>query len=110
MTNNLEDIARDFHETYERLAPSFGYETRKETKQFDAKSPNGRLMIAVCNEVSYRVRRQAFDEMEKKLLKEIEAYQETFRYVEQPAPVHGAFVWAGADIHKIIKRVRKEVE
>ena len=44
-------LARRFHETYERLAPSFGYETRPDTKAFDPTSPNGRLMIAVCGEV-----------------------------------------------------------
>jgi len=26
----------------------FGYETKKETKEFDPKSPNGRLMAYVC--------------------------------------------------------------
>lgn len=47
-----EALARKFHETYERLAPSFGYETRPETKAFDPNSPNGKLMIAVCNEIA----------------------------------------------------------
>lgn len=37
-----------FHDTYEGLAPSFGYETREDTKVFDKDSPNGKLMIAVC--------------------------------------------------------------
>jgi len=46
-----EELARKFHETYERLAPSFGYETRKETKDFVPTSANGMLMIAVCSEV-----------------------------------------------------------
>lgn len=46
-----EALARRFHEAYERLAPSFGYETRTETRQFDPTTPNGRLMIAVCGEV-----------------------------------------------------------
>ena len=46
-----EVLARRFHETYERLAPSFGYETRTETRQFDPTTPNGRLMIAVCSEL-----------------------------------------------------------
>lgn len=46
-----EDLARAFHEAYERLAPQFGYETREETRQFDPASKNGRLMIAVCNEI-----------------------------------------------------------
>ena len=45
-----EQIAVFMHETYERLAPSFGYETRPDTKKFDPLSPNGRLMIAVCAE------------------------------------------------------------
>lgn len=46
-----EQLAMLFHETYERLAPSFGYETRQDTKSFDPQSPNGKLMIAVCGEV-----------------------------------------------------------
>ena len=33
------ELARLFHEMYERLAPSFGYQTRPETRQFDPKSP-----------------------------------------------------------------------
>ena len=45
------DLAERFHETYERLAPDFGYTTRPETRRFDPDSPNGRLMIAVCGEV-----------------------------------------------------------
>ena len=45
------ELATMFHETYERLAPSFGYETRPDTKQFDGDSANGLLMIAVCKEV-----------------------------------------------------------
>lgn len=43
-----EALARKFHDTYETLAPQFGYETRLETREFDPTSPNGRLMIAVC--------------------------------------------------------------
>lgn len=46
-----EELARRFHDTYERLAPSFGYETRPETRDFDPASSNGRLMIAVCAEL-----------------------------------------------------------
>ena len=44
-----------FHDTYERLAPDFGYETRKETRAFDPESPNGKLMIAVCGEILKRL-------------------------------------------------------
>lgn len=43
--------AQLFHDTYERLALQYSYETRKETRQFDPESPNGRLMVAVCREL-----------------------------------------------------------
>ncbi len=46
-----EELAIQFHNIYERLAPYFGYETRKETKQFNPETPNGKLMIAVCDEI-----------------------------------------------------------
>jgi len=45
------ELAIMFHDTYERLAPSFGYETRTETRKFDPTTPNGRLMISVCGEI-----------------------------------------------------------
>jgi len=44
-------LAAWFHETYERLAPQYGYETKQETRAFDATTPNGKLMIAVCREL-----------------------------------------------------------
>lgn len=50
------DVARLFHETYERLAPDFGYATRPETRQFDPETPNGRLMIAVCGRILEKLR------------------------------------------------------
>ena len=53
-----EQIARQFHEVYERLAPLIGYETRTDTKVFDPQSQNGRLMIAVCAEVVGELERE----------------------------------------------------
>ena len=53
-------IAQKFHDTYERLAPLFGYETRAETKQFDPESPNGKLMIAVCAEIGRNIELEAY--------------------------------------------------
>lgn len=50
-----EALARLFHETYENLAPSFGYETRKETRNFDPSSPKGKLMLAVAETVLKRL-------------------------------------------------------
>lgn len=55
MNMNAEQLARSFHEAYERLAPSFGYETRRETsipwEQIPASNPNKQLMIAVADEI-----------------------------------------------------------
>lgn len=44
-------LAQNFHRVYERLAPSFGYETRPDTRGWVADSPNGKLMRAVCEEL-----------------------------------------------------------
>lgn len=45
------ELATKFHDTYQRLAPQFGYETRPETKVFNDSSPNGRLMVAVAHDL-----------------------------------------------------------
>lgn len=49
--NSALDLAILFHDTYERLAPQFGYETRPATRKFSPSSPNGQLMRAVCEEL-----------------------------------------------------------
>lgn len=48
-----EHYAQKFHESYERLAPSFGYETREASAVPWEQVPqnNKRLMIAVCAEL-----------------------------------------------------------
>ena len=50
---DAESVAKLFHETYERLAPTFGYETRLATKVpwDDVPERNKRLMIAVTAEL-----------------------------------------------------------
>ena len=50
--SDAEQLARRFHEAYERLAPNFGYATREDTRAFDPNTPNGKLMIAVCAEIA----------------------------------------------------------
>lgn len=51
---SAEQLAQLFHETYERLAPSLGYVTRKESAVPWAEVPekNRILMIATCREVA----------------------------------------------------------
>jgi len=44
-------LAIEFHHIYERLAPTKDYQTREETRIFDPESNNGKLMIAVCQEI-----------------------------------------------------------
>ena len=51
-TTSQVEAARRFHDTYERLAPKFGYTTREDTRVFDPDSPNGKLMTAVCAELA----------------------------------------------------------
>lgn len=50
---SAEKLAAAFHETYERLAPDFGYKTREDSAKPWAEVPeqNKRLMIAVCAEI-----------------------------------------------------------
>ena len=50
---DAESVAKLFHETYERLAPAFGYETRKRTRVPWEQVPerNKHLMIATVAEV-----------------------------------------------------------
>jgi hypothetical protein len=48
-----EELARFFHETYERLAPEFNYKTREDSAVpwSDVPADNKALMIATCAEV-----------------------------------------------------------
>lgn len=50
---SAEDVARLFHDAYERLAPFYGYETRKESAVAweDVPEQNRKLMIATCEYV-----------------------------------------------------------
>jgi hypothetical protein len=46
-----ENLARRFHEVYEKIAPNFGYETKPESaKPWDEIPPNNRaLMVATAD-------------------------------------------------------------
>jgi hypothetical protein len=48
-----EELARFFHETYERLAPEYSYETREDSAVpwDEVPDDNRRLMIATAAEV-----------------------------------------------------------
>src|SRR5262245_15794207 len=69
-----EQLARLFHETYERLAPAFGYETRKASSVpwKEVPEPNRSLMVAVAAEVL-----KALQQSEAALLEELRLREET---------------------------------
>lgn len=48
-----EQLAKQFHDTYERLAPDFGYNTRKESAVDwkDVPDNNKLLMIETCKQI-----------------------------------------------------------
>ena len=52
---SAEELARTFHETYERLAPQFGYETREASAVpwHLVPTANRNLMIAVAAEILF---------------------------------------------------------
>ena len=60
MNPSAAELAQLFHETYERLAPMYGYKTRHASAVPWGNVPesNKRLMIAVCEEIKikYEVR------------------------------------------------------
>jgi len=53
MDHHAEEIARKFHEVYEKIAPDFGYKTRTESAVpwEEVPMPNRDLMIATVNEL-----------------------------------------------------------
>ena len=53
MDERAEKLAQQFHETYERLAPAFGYKTREASAKPWSEVPdqNKKLMVAVCAEI-----------------------------------------------------------
>jgi len=53
LASSADDMAQKFHEAYERLAPEYNYETRKESAVpwEDVPEDNRQLMTAVCREL-----------------------------------------------------------
>jgi hypothetical protein len=80
---NGEDVARLFHETYERLAPLHGYETRKASAVpwDDVPEPNRSLMIAVAAEVAPVIAAQAAAAERERLRRAVnsDGFQATIR-------------------------------
>lgn len=98
------ELAIKFHETYERLAPSFGYETRVDTKVFDPESKNGRLMVAVCHELIEELEGPLAEaEAKVESLLSIIGHNPDYVRVEPPPPpaVRGSSVWCRERLQEI---------
>lgn len=92
-----EQLARRFHEAYERLAPSMGYETRPATRTFDPSSTNGRLMIAVCRDVAAPVRGLPLTEVDWIAVGRILDAQQRLRGIHSIGTSNwGAAIWKAA--------------
>lgn len=78
MNKEILEITKKFHDTYEKLASEYTYETREDTKAFDINSNNGKLMYATVNEIvspilkENKKQKEVIDklELENKVLKE----------------------------------------
>ena len=86
-----EELAKLFHDTYERLAPEFGYATREDTKVFDQNSANGKLMVAVCEVI--------LQSLSPKKGKEEKEEVRTYTYRELEC--FGIYLMSGDYIHTI---------
>lgn len=102
-------LARKFHNLYEETAPKFGYETRGDTKEFDAKSPNGRTMVYVCKTI--------VDEELKNFLSSslTEQLEELERWVEEEKvwiTENGELAKQGHNkaLNKVIDHIREQKE
>ena len=86
----MSDLAKRFHDSYKKLAPQYGYETRFDTKQFNPDSPNGKLMIAVCKQIfeELKIRElgyiQSLRELEAQLHQANTRVEEPFQQRVQP--------------------------
>lgn len=86
MSDYSEKIARKSHEIYERLAPEYGYTTREDTREFDPESPNGKLMIAVYDEIIAMVREQYSGETLSNIVNQAKS-NERQRCIEAVEPI-----------------------
>ena len=65
---NAGEYAKLFHSIYEAYAPKYGYTTREDTREFDARTPNGKLMIRVVSFIIDKRDQEIISEIEKKIV------------------------------------------
>lgn len=105
-------LAKLFHDTYERLAPSYGYETRKETREFDENSKNGQLMIATCKEILDKYEKKSYEEIIKDLFDKYFNYKNAWEELkdQQTAYITKFLDKFGSVETKTLNQLIKELE
>lgn len=100
MNNEILDLTIKFHDTYERLAKEYNYTTREDTKRFNIKSDNGKLMYATVSEVVRPIlyENQKYKEMIDKAIKYIETHKRKDEFLELNE-------WETRDLLNILKEV-----
>lgn len=92
MNKEILEITKKFHDTYEKLASEYTYETREDTKVFDINSNNGKLMYATVNEIVSPILEenqklngtiQTYDILLKSNIEENKQLQERMEYLER---------------------------
>lgn len=82
MNEEILEITKKFHDTYEKLSKEYNYETKKETRVFDINSSNGKLMYATVNEIISPVLEEN-QELKKKYENAVADYEKTMFEKEQ---------------------------
>lgn len=94
MSEEIKEYTLKFHNTYERLAPNYGYKTRKNTKEFDFNSNNGKLMYATVSEII------------SPLLQKVEQLEKENKELNRMCELYGQSLY-NADLTKAEKKVEQ---
>lgn len=105
MSGEAEALAQRFHEAYERLAPLFGYETRRNSAKPWAEVPenNRKLMEAVCAEILPTIQRTERQEVWEEVLRQFPALLRT-KYTTQHARIVHFMAWCRAHAAKEVEK------
>ena len=124
MNKEILEITKKFHDTYEKLASEYTYETREDTKVFDINSNNGKLMYATVNEIVSPILEEnqelksqlkgtthCFDEEEHRKLQENydRIYNENCKLREEHNINDISLLDENYRLKKVIDKIKKEV-
>lgn len=98
MNEEILEITKKFHDTYEKLSKEYNYETRKETRVFDINSNNGKLMYATVNEII------------SPILEENQELKEKLDKYENPEDMTLIMMWCTEKVKDENRELKKQLE